>query len=206
MPDQNLSHIILPVDQISAAPFVPKSGGARNNKPFRSNKQEHANKLKQELEEIERKHSNTGFFTIKFSGRPNMELLCEDLDKQGFQMELLSVKESNGITIANVRIDATKTFEKLYKKLEEYREKDAVSPLPYIASIENINEIKIQDLFTDDESLFPTDLTHCLWWEIWITNKVEESVKHFQQIARENNIYFNERPIIFVGMVITISH
>lgn len=126
-----------------------------------------------------------------------MTLLCEDLDKKGFQMELLSVKESNGTTIANVRIDAAKTFEKLYKKLDEYREKDVESPLPYIASIENINEIKIQDLFTDDESLFPTDLRNRLWWEIWITNKVEESVSHFQQIARENNVYFNERPIIF---------
>lgn len=196
MPDQNLSHIILPVDQISAAPFVPKSGGTRN-KPTRINRQEHADKLKQELEEIEVGHSNAGFFTIKFSGRPNMTLLCEDLDKKGFQMELLSVKESNGTTIANVRIDAAKTFEKLYKKLDEYREKDVESPLPYIASIENINEIKIQDLFTDDESLFPTDLRNRLWWEIWITNKVEESVSHFQQIAHENNVYFNERPIIF---------
>ena len=102
MPDQNLSHIILPVDQISAAPFVPKSGGTRN-KPTRINRQEHADKLKQELEEIEAGHSNAGFFTIKFSGRPNMTLLCEDLDKKGFQMELLSVKESNGTTIANVR-------------------------------------------------------------------------------------------------------
>lgn len=197
MPDYNLPHIVLPVDQISVAPFASKSRGTSKNKPYRTNRKEHADKLRQELEEIESEHPKTGFFTIKFSSRPNMELLCEDLDKQGFKMELLSIKENDGIVIANVRIDAAKTFEKLYKKLEEYKEKDTQTPLPYIASIENISEICVKDLFTDDENLFPSNFTNYIWWEIWITNKVEESSEKFQQIARENNIIFNNKSIVF---------
>lgn len=202
MSDDKLPHIILPVDQISVAPFVSKLRGTSIDKPFRNNRQEHADKLKQELEDIKREHCNTEFFTIRFSSRPNMELLCEDLDKQGLKMELLSTKEINGITIANVRVDATKTFEKLYKKLEEYVSKDADKPLPYIASVENINNISLKDLFTDDESLFPIDLANRFWWEVWITNKVEEAISKFKQMASDDRIYFNDSPIVFEDRVV----
>lgn len=202
MSNDKLPHIILPVNQISVAPFVSKSKRNNTDKPFRNNRREHADKLRQKLEDIRKEHCNTKFFTIRFSSRPNMELLCEDLDKQGLKMELLSTKEINGITIANVRVDAEKTFEKLYKKLEEYVSKDVDKPLPYIASVENINNINLIDLFTDDESLFPIDLTNRFWWEIWITNKVEDAASKFKQMASEDGISFNESPIIFEDRVV----
>ncbi len=201
MPNQ-LPHLILPIDQIRSLPFTSKKGGGGDKRIPSRNRQEHADKLKIELTNIQNNHSRTELFSIKFSGQPNMDLLCEEFDKKGYKMELLSTKKVGDEIIANVRIDANKTFDKLIKAFDNYVNpplrggNQVKNPSPYIASIEHINEISLKDLFTDDDSLFPNDDSKH-WWEIWITNKDENALNCFKQIARQNSIIFNEHPLIF---------
>ena len=206
MPDQ-LPHLTLSIDQIRSLPFTSKKGGGGNKRIPSRNKREHADRLKSELTTIQNNHPEMGVFSIKFSGQPNMDLLCEDLDKKGYKMELLSTKKVGDEIIANVRIDGNKTFNKLIKAFDNYVNpplrggKQVKNPFPYVASIEHINEVSLRDLFTDDDSLFPTD-TSKHWWEIWITNKDTGNQVSFIQVARLNNITINEHPLIFEDRIV----
>ena len=207
MTKNNLSHLILKIDEVDAKPFVSNRGfGGDKNIPIR-NRTIHAENLKRELMRIKKNHSNTGYFSIKFSGQQNKNLLWEDLDKKGFKMELLSIKRDGNEETANVRIDSAKTFDKLFSVLDKY-----VNPSPrngiipknpkkYISSIEHIREINLKDLFTDDISLFPNDGEEH-WWEIWITNNSTSYLDDFIQYSNVNGMIINEHPLIFKDRIV----
>lgn len=208
MPDEKLSHLLLPSEHISSAPFSLRARGSANNKIPSRDKRSHANNLKADINELKSHHINGGIYTIKFSSQVDMDLLFEDLDKKSYNMELLSIKNTNGIISANVRIDSETTFNKIFKAIDNYvnprprNGKEVLNPTPYIASIEKIQDINIRDLFTDDDSLFPVD-NHQHWWELWLTNS--ESVASFIEIAQQECLKINERSYTFPDRTIILA-
>jgi len=205
-------HLILPVGHIDAKAFSPKQGGGgRSNIPNRPNRRTHADNLKRQLEELQRASEDNVVITIKFKGAIGNDLLFEDLNKSRFHMELLSIREAEGVVSANVRINSGTTFNQLYAVLEKYvtptprrnrcgELRVPENPMPYIASIERIEQVSVDDFFTDDASLLPADNdTH--WWEVWLTNNTANGTdvicNTFVTAARAANIIINERQLPF---------
>lgn len=198
MPSNKLKHLVLPVEHINADPFSPKQGGGGGaNIPRRFNRKEHATKLHQQLENIKNQYGEGVVFAIKFEGQAGKDLLFTELEKSSFNMELLSIKEENGVVSANVRVDSTKTFEKLFIALSRYSEAEKETSMLYISSIEDIKNISVEDFFTDDISLLPDD-DNSHWWEIWLTNKnVEDPSVLFIRMAENERLIINNHPIKF---------
>lgn len=196
MPSNNLKHLILPVEQVNAEPFSKAGRGPKFNLPIRTNRIAHATKLHQQLENIKNQFDTGVVFAIKFEGQIGKDLLFTELEKSSFNMELLSIKEENGIVSANVRVDSTKTFEKLFTALSKYSETEKETSMPYINSIEDIKNISVEDFFTDDISLLPADDNN-YWWEIWLTNKNLEDYSVFINLANNEHMVINSHPIKF---------
>jgi hypothetical protein len=108
--------------------------------------------------------------TLTFQSEPGFELKFESLDVVRSGIELLSVKESNGKTYASVYIPDGK-LKYFIKKLEKYETKDTLKGKPKNKKlVESISEIKktgLNQLWTDDQELFPSEGEN-IWWEVWL--------------------------------------
>lgn len=196
-------HLNLPVEHINAEAFSRRTGhGGAPNIPNR-NRREHADKLQHQLACIKNEVGDNVLCALRFKGAVDSDLLFEDLNKAGFSMELLSInKAENGAMVANVRINSAKTFTKLSEALERYvnpparRGKITENPMPYIASIEQIDLVKLEDFFTDAPELLPQD-NQLYWWEIWLTNTGDNVIDNFKEMARAQNLTINNTPYQF---------
>ena len=201
-------HLNLPIEHINAIAFSRRnSGGGASNIPNR-NRREHADNLRQQLNTIQNEIGDNVLCALRFKGTVNSELLFEDLDKAGFSMELLSIKKNpDGSMSANVRINSAKTFTKLYEAVDKYvtppgrRGKDGTlkipeHPMQYIASIERIDLIHVDDFFTDAPELLPQD-NGLYWWEIWLTNSDDRAIDDFREITQAQNLTINDNPYVF---------
>lgn len=205
-------HLNLRVEHIEASAFARRSGGGSAPNIPNRNRREHAANLRQQINSLKEDIGENVLCAIKFKGAPNFDLLFDDLDKSSFKMELLSIKTNNdGSTSANVRINSTKTFSKLSEALEKYVNPQprhvggecrvSENPLPYIASIEQIERASVSDFFTDDVDLLPDD-DRLHWWEIWLTNDAENACDRFIKIANTQDLTINERPYVFEDRII----
>jgi hypothetical protein len=109
--------------------------------------------------------------TLTFESDPEFSLAFESLDLRKSKIELLSVKtDAEGRTIATVHAPDDRV-NVLLRKLEAYRDFNPKAPRGrenrLAESIANIKLATLQELWTDDPTLYPTADT-TITWEVWL--------------------------------------
>ncbi len=198
-----LKHLILPVSDISSENFSSRGRGGEPKIPSRD-KSIHANNLKGQIEGIKKNSNVDSVFSIKFKGQKGAPLLFENLDLSSLGLELLSVKETNGIVQANVKLNKKTSLDGILKKIKEYNDSEKENPLPYIASIELIEKTELKDFFTDDLSLFPEDNSK-IWWEVYILNKSQNRqsiINEFRSKIANTSIEISKNELVFEDRIV----
>ena len=119
----------------------------------------------------------TGFYespglTLTFESDPQFPLAYESLDLRKSNIELLAVKvDAEDRTIATVHVPDDKV-NVLLRKLEAYRDYNPEAPRGrenrgLAESIANIKLATLQELWTDDPTLYPAANT-IITWEVWL--------------------------------------
>jgi hypothetical protein len=110
--------------------------------------------------------------TLTFESDPEFPLAFESLDLQKSKIQLLSVKtDAENRTIATVHVPDDKV-PVLLRKLETYRDFNPEAPQgrenrKLAESIANIKLATLQELWTDDPTLYPAANT-AITWEVWL--------------------------------------
>ena len=199
----------------------PSRGGGGNEirLPARD-RQQHAEKLLDQLAKIQEKESNVvsqqkaigldvghGIY-ISFESEPDLDLKFESLEFQSSGIELCAIKQFECKTVATVFVPEGK-LDLFLNKIIKYKDEDTEKGKPSNKNlVESISEIKLavlEALWTDDPKLFPkTD--HKIWWEVWLrhSNKVNyyEDLPHrADQVGLtvgSEAIHFLDRTILLV--------
>lgn len=193
-----------------------RSRPGRTPPPPNRDRQKHAEKLKQAIEEAIVKANqqlNTrepdiavgepGFyleFQVQNSDKAN---IFENLANKPKKIELVSVKpspksssEQESFVQATVFVPE-KAKEFFLQKIEQYRDKETKKGKPQneplIARIEEIEIGTVQSLFTDEPSLFPGS-GQAIWWEVWLRSEHSES---FQAIVLSLNLQTQTQMLSF---------
>lgn len=210
---EKLEHIKLPVENVLSEPFSKNGVPIKRNIPVRPDRYGHAQRLKEQVNDIQKEVSTGLVYSIKFEGQAGKELLSDNLDLSSLNMELLSVKEDNGIISANVKVDSQETFTELLLLLDKYGATSKETSMPYISSIENIKTTEVEDFFTDDQLLFPqSDIK--IWWEIYITNDTERNNDLLQQkvsafrtlIEQYDFISISDNELVFEDRIVFLCY
>jgi hypothetical protein len=110
--------------------------------------------------------------TLTFESDPQFPLAYESLDLRKSNIELLAVRaDAQGRTIATVHVPDEKV-NVLLRKLEAYRDFNPAGPRRrdnrrLAESIANIKLATLQELWTDDPTLYPAGNT-IIAWEVWL--------------------------------------
>lgn len=197
--ERDKPHIILDMGSVIPSPYV-KKGRGNSIKPAYSDRKQHAYALSKKLENLYSLCKQSNYYTINFIGNPDTGLLQDAIDKIGFGITLLSIKQDNGkITQANIKIDTKKAFDKLQDALCKYAETS--TGRSYIGSINDISEIQLEDLFLDDLAYFPKD--DALYsWELWFASDDDDTLTTFSKLASQFNIIDEQKYIKFVDRIV----
>ena len=193
-----------------------RSRPGRTPPPPNRDRQKHAEKLKQAIEEAIVKANqqlNTrepdiavgepGFyleFQVQNSDKAN---IFENLANKPKKIELVSVKpspksssEQESFVQATVFVPE-KAKEFFLQKIEQYRDKETRNGKPQneplIARVETLQIGTVQSLFTDEPSLFP-ESGQAIWWEVWLRREHSES---FKEISRRLNLQLKPQQLSF---------
>lgn len=113
--------------------------------------------------------AGNGIF-LEFESEPGFDLPTESLEDVRRRIELLSVKELEGRTIATVFVPEGRLqhFEDL---ITQYVEQDTRTGKPrherLVAQIQQIRLAAVDALWTDEAALMP-QTEEAVWWEIWL--------------------------------------
>jgi hypothetical protein len=198
---RNLPHLYLRNNGKSER-YRPRGGGG-NPPPPNRDRQKHAEKLKQAIEEAivnANQQLNTrepdiaigepGFY-LEFQIQADKANIFENLANKPKKIELVSVKpspksssEQESFVQATVFVPET-AKEFFLKKIEQYRDEETKTGKPQneplIARVETLQIGTVQSLFTDEPSLFP-ESGQAMWWEVWLRN---EHLESFQTVVRK---------------------
>jgi len=180
---ERLPHLFIKTPAIASRYTTPSSGGggAGINTPQRD-RQSHAQRLLNQVEEIQQQESeliqqqkafglevNNGIY-LAFESEQGFELKFQSLDFQTSGIELCTVKEVDKQIIATVFVPEGKLTHFL-KKITQYKEENSPKGNPKNKDlVEGINAIKLaalEALWTDDLELLPVD-NDSIWWEVWL--------------------------------------
>ncbi len=191
--------------------YRPKGRGVTPPPPNRD-RQKHAEKLKQAIEEAIFKANQqlntrepdiavgeSGFyleFQVQNSDKAN---IFEKLANKPKKIELVSVKsypEQENLVQATIFVPE-KSTDFFLKKIEEYRDEETPKGKPkneqLIARVEEIEIGTVRSLFTDEPSLFP-ESGQAIWWEVWLRSEHSES---FKEISRRLNLQLKPQQLSF---------
>lgn len=128
---------------------------------------------------------------IQFKSQPDVELAFEKLSRSKQGIELLNVQHGEHFTYATVFVPDGR-FQTLEKIIEDYmadkRSSDGSKSLDNKALVNTIQEIRaatFDALWTDDQSVLPTDENQAIWWEIWlpVRENREDTLARFRAVA-----------------------
>ncbi|MEB3120559.1 MAG: S8 family peptidase [Snowella sp.] len=212
-PPRNLPHLYLRNNGKSER-YRSRGRGVTPPPPHR-NRQEHADKLKQAIDEAIVKANqqlNTrepdiavgepGFY-LEFQIQADKANIFENLANKPKKIELVSVKpslksssEQESFVQATVFVPET-AKEFFLKKIEQYRDEETKTGKPQneplIARVETLQIGTVQSLFTDEPSLFP-ESGQAIWWEVWLRSEHSES---FKEISRRLNLQLKPQQLSF---------
>jgi len=153
----------------------PPGGGRSDFRIPQRDHRVHARRLRSDLNQAESDANTIAERTghtihdlcLEIIGEQDYKLKIESL--QDFRLkppiELLSVKRIGDQLHATIFVPEGK-LTNFIKKIEQYENRERNNDL--IAPINVIRFPIFRSFWTDDENLFPSSDTECIWWEVWI--------------------------------------
>jgi hypothetical protein len=195
------NHLVLNGTSEGIAFKAQSSGGNAGSVPTRD-RQSHGLALQNQLRELRpiaqaaaKAQREYGFesgvgLQIEFVRQLDVELAFESLVNVRKEIELLSVRKLNDVTVANVFVPDGQLahFEKYVLDYLEDRKGKLGKSLDHKALINTIASIRsaeLRALWTDDLELFPVDPSEIFWWEVWLPVRGERQmvVNDFLKLA-----------------------
>jgi hypothetical protein len=191
----------------------PKVGVKKQKYPAR-NREQHAQKLRAELEILRRKteenlknylEKKNNLITI--SGKAGYDLKSDSAKSKRADIEVLVTgKDEQESQFAVLRMPL-KGFNTILQKVEKYRsEIDKKSGKPknkdFIEGIEKISESLLEELWMGSNEQWPADESQKIWWEIWLCGgslepkDAEIKLDKFRSLARKEEIEILENEVI----------
>lgn len=143
---------------------------------------------------------------LEFESEPGFELPTESLENALQRIELLSVREQEGRTLATVFVPEGRLqhFEKL---VSDYLDQETAKGRPrrekLVAQIQQIRLAAVDALWTDDPAQMP-QADQISWWEIWLrTNDDREGLlAFFREFAGRLGLQVSERQLDFPERIV----
>ncbi len=194
----------------------PGGGGSEFRIPQRDHRV-HARRLRSDLNQAESDANTIAERTghtihdlcLEIIGEQDYKLKIESL--QDFRLkppiELLSVKRIGDQLHATIFVPEGK-LTNFIKKIEQYENKVRNNDL--IAPINVIRFPIFRSFWTDDENLFPSSDTECIWWEVWIrvapTENPDEVFASFVATVEDSNLRLSQHTIKFPERLVFLAH
>lgn len=210
-----------------SVPFQPNGGGDKPEVPRRNRGQHGAylrgqiNALKPTFDQAKEEQKAAGLeddfgLQIEFESFPEIHLAFESLAREASSIELLNVREEDGITLATVYVPDGKLhiLENLVVAyLDEANDNENGVPRNQrlLDAIQNIRVSSLKALWTDDPNVFPEE-EESLWWEVWlpVRNDREAVIEKFKGLAAgldfqvaQGQIEFPERSVLLIHGSVT---
>ncbi|MBB5199736.1 S8 family peptidase [Glaciimonas immobilis] len=133
------------------------------------------------------------------------------------QIELLSVRQDGGHTVANVFVPDGQLvhFEKYvtdYLQEKKNKNGDALDHKALLNTIYAIRAAELRALWTDDPTLLPADQSEAFWWEVWLPVRGkhaeirEEVVSDFRKLAAATGCKISESRADFPERVVVLMY
>lgn len=211
MADAQFPHIVVRNVSRGEKFARPGTGGARRLPSRVPDRQAHATRLLQQLQDSQNaasealtRRSNVltqaqnGIY-LAIESRAAEPLLAERLERRKKNIELLAVKEEAGRTTATVFVpESARDF--FPKAIEDYRTKDeprAKEPEPkgrrLVEGIGDIHLAGLRDLWIDPPEQFPA-AAEVIDWEVWLRPSASD---RFRVAAMEAGVVFGAHPLVF---------
>lgn len=192
---QNKKHILVEGCTETQLYRSPRRGPPRTFNPSRD-RSIHGNALRDQLRElrsaaqaVSESIQGAGVdeqpgIQIDFESFPDVELAFESLARERSGIELMNVRELDGRSRATVFVPDGKLdqFDKLINDyLEEKRDCRGIvrDNSRLLETIQHIRAATLEELWTDDLELFPTNDDERFWWEAWLPVR-----RNRQQVVR----------------------
>lgn len=181
----------------------------------------HAEKLKAELQQtqddaVARREAAAEPIghgeVIAIRSEQGFGLKLDSLERRRSGIELLSVRNEDGVTVAKLFVPRGK-FVLLLRLIEAYETKTtATKGAPrnkeLIESIASIRLAAVRD-FWQDEIAFP-EADQSLWWEVWLRAEAQDppGERHadFRQIAGQRGLRVSGQFVLFPERVVTLTY
>ncbi len=204
----------------------PGAGGGSKLKTPPRTRAQHAEFLIQQLEAAQGQEADivqeqkafgldvgNGLY-LTFESEPGFELKFQSLEYERSGIELCSVKEFEDREVATVFVPEGR-LEYFLRKIIRYRDEETTpkkpdqtpkpKEQPLIESISAIKLAALEQLFTDDPALFPTE-NQAIWWEVWLRSSDEidyeaflrEHAEQLDMRVGKESISFLDRTVILV--------
>jgi len=182
------------------------------DKPFgipQRDRKTHADHLLKQLEAIKQQMTNGDFshgIYLAFEVVPSFEFKFQSLEYQRSGIELCSVTEKDGKTIATVFVPDGKLV-RFFKKVTGYEaentDKGVPKNNPLVASISEIKLAVLEQLWTDTLAFPETE--QAIWWEVWLRRSAKEDYKQLlEQHATHLGIRVSKEFINFLDRIVVL--
>jgi hypothetical protein len=219
-PNANLPHLIIRGTAVSDRYVPPSLGGTPPEFPKRD-RQAHGKKLLKQLKRLEaqakalgEERDSLGFdaqdgICIQFESASGFDLKLDSLERARSGIELLSVHQEGGKTIAVVFVPEGKLahFENL---VIQYLKQQSPSGKPkneaLITTITNIRKATLEALWMDGRHELPAEGLP-IWWEVWLRvgRAVHEDIQKFRQLAQQMDIQVGSDEILFPDRAVLLT-
>ncbi len=228
MADLQYPHIFLP-DSPDAIDYTnPTGGGGEFELPAHRERQSHADRLRQALDEawaqsardqIERQGvslpTKEGAY-LELESAPGFDLRIASLEDRGAGIELLNVRNTTNeagipVTRATIYIPHGK-HTRLINKIQRYRDENTRTNKPknqpLIESIDAIRRAVLQSFWYDPAEFLP-NADQREWCEVWLiaTEATRVAVeRQFREVAATIGVPIQEGAIHFVERTVVLTH
>jgi len=198
-------------------PYTSRSRGSGKFRcPPRDDRVSHAQRLRQELQNVEAtiaakqpvqtEDSHSTF--VEFRSEPNFELKVDSLENRPKKIEVVNVHPEGDASVAVVRVPhGQMSF--FFKRIDEYETKNTKSGDPQhkdlVGSISRIKLAAIRSFWTDAMDLYPNE-GQAIWWEVWLRcplgKEGDPIIEAFKQKAGpaikldDHTVRFRERAVL----------
>jgi len=193
-------------------------GGATFRLPPRD-RVPHARRLRSELEDVEREAQELrrqetaqeepiGEVIAVRSDR-DFELKVDSLERRTSGIELVSVKQEDGVTVAKLFIPRGK-YVRLLSLIDAYADQEGQGRRPknqkLIESIASIRLAAVRDFWQDSIPLPPVD--RAIWWEVWLRagTDPQETHRRFSERAGRAGLRVSEQFVRFPERLVVLAH
>lgn len=208
-------HLQIPSEFTTTEKYKSAPGRGPNIITCPRDRQDHFNNLLQRFQECKAEQALfdnkrdvlgiSGFegITIIFKSEPDYKLKHESLDLKASGIELLSVRTIQNETYAAVFVPEGK-IDIFLKKLDKYLHEAKNDKL--FANISDIKKATVDSLWTDDNTLLPSD-NYPIWWEVWLrSGKNREGViSFFRDNATKVGLRVDKNELVFPDRTVLLT-